>query len=247
VKFPRRQFLHLAAGAAALPTMLRIANAQAYPTRPITIVVPIAAGGPPDTIARILGEGMRASLGQPVIIENVTGAGGSIGVGRVARAPADGYTLSIGSVSSHVLSGATYVLGYDLLNDLAPVSLLTTYPALIVGKKTIPANNLTDLIAWLKANPDKASAGTGGVGTISHLGGVLFQQLTSTSFQFVPYRGTSLAMQELVAGLIDLMFVSPIDALPQLQSGNIKAYAVTARGRLAAAPNIPTSDEAGLV
>jgi tripartite-type tricarboxylate transporter receptor subunit TctC len=155
MKLPRRQSLHLATGVAALPAVSRIARAQTYPTRPITIVVPFSAGGSPDTIARILAEGMRASLGQPVIIENVTGAAGSIGVGRVARAPADGYTLSIGSVSSHVMSGATYVLGYDLLNDLAPVSLLTTYPLLIVGKKAIPANNLTDLIAWLKANPDK--------------------------------------------------------------------------------------------
>jgi tripartite-type tricarboxylate transporter receptor subunit TctC len=246
MKLPRREFLRLAAGAAPFVALSRVASAQAYPTRPITIVVPFAAGGPPDTIARILAEIMRASLGQPVIIENVTGAAGSIGVGRVARAPADGYTLSIGSVSSHVMSGATYVLGYDLLNDLAPVSLLTTYPLLIVGKKAIPANNLTDLIAWLKANPDRASAGTGGVGSIAQLGGILFQQLTSTRFQFVPYRGTSPAMQELVAGLIDLMFVSPIDALPQLQSGNIKVYAVMAKGRLVAAPDIPTSDEAGL-
>jgi tripartite-type tricarboxylate transporter receptor subunit TctC len=246
MKLPRRRFLHLAAGAATLPAVSQITWAQAYPTRPITIVVPFATGGPPDTIARILADGMRASLGQPVIIENVTGAAGSIGVGRVARAPADGYTLSIGSVSSHVLSGATYVLSYDLLNDLAPVSLLTTYPLLIVGKKAIPAKNLTDLIAWLKANPDRPSAGTGGVGSISHLGGILFQQLTSTRFQFVPYRGTSLAMQDLVAGQIDLMFDSPIDALPQLPSGNVKVYAVMAKSRLEAAPDIPTSDEAGL-
>jgi tripartite-type tricarboxylate transporter receptor subunit TctC len=242
----RRQFLHLAAGAAALPAVSQIAKAQAYPTRPITIVVPFATGGPPDTIARILADMMRASLGQPVIIENVTGAAGSIGVGRVARAPADGYTLSIGSVSSHVMTGAIYALGYDLLNDLTPVSLLTTYPLLIAGKKAIPANDLADLIAWLKANPDTASAGTGGVGSVAHLGGILFQQQTNTRFQFVPYRGTSSAMQDLVAGVIDLMFVSPIDALPQVQSGNIKAYAVTAKGRLVAAPDIPTSDEAGL-
>jgi tripartite-type tricarboxylate transporter receptor subunit TctC len=247
MKLPRRQFLHLAAGAAALPAISQIASAQTYPSRPITMIVPFAAGGPSDTIARISGEGMRQRLGQPVIIENVTGANGSIGVGRVVRATADGYQLGFGSITTHVLNGAIYKLGYDLLKDLEPVALLAGFPAVVVGKKAIPGNDLSGLIAWLKTNSNRASAGTAGVGNINHVAGILFQQRTGTHFQFVPYRGTAPAMQDLVAGLIDLMWASPIDFLPHLRSGSIKAYAVMARSRLAAALEIPTVDEAGLV
>src|ERR1700686_2544091 len=174
MKLPRRRFLHLAAGAVALPAVSRIARAQTYPTRPITLVVPYAAGGATDTIARVMAERMKSSLGQPVIVEDVTGAGGTIAVGRVVRAAPDGYTLSLGNNGSHVVNGATYALRYDLLNDFVPVALLSTGPSVLTAKKTIPANDLKGLIAWLKANPDKVSAGITN-GSFSHVAGVLFQ------------------------------------------------------------------------
>jgi tripartite-type tricarboxylate transporter receptor subunit TctC len=246
VNFPRRRFLHLAASAAALPAASRVAKAQTYPSRPITLIVPFAAGGSNDTIARVMAERMRASLGQPIIIENVGGANGSIGVGRVVRAVPNGYTLSLGSVSSHVMNGALYALGYDLLTDLQPISLLTSFPAMIASRKDIPANDLGDLVSWLKANPDRAAAGTAGVGNITHLAGILFQRVTGTRFRFVPYRGTAPAMQELVAGQIDLMFTGPSDVQPQWRSGNIKAFAVMAKSRLASTPEIPSVNETGL-
>jgi tripartite-type tricarboxylate transporter receptor subunit TctC len=204
------------------------------------MVVPFPAGGPLDTIARIVAERMKASLGQPVIIENVAGAAGSIGVGRVARAPGDGYTLSVGSSSSHVMNGAVYTLQYDLMADFEPVALLVTEPQLILAKKAMPATDLKELIAWLKANPDKASSGTQGVGSIGHLAGILFQKLTDTRFQFVPYRGAAPATQDLIAGHIDIYFDSPVTAVPQVRAGTIKAYAVNGKSRLAAAPEIPT-------
>jgi tripartite-type tricarboxylate transporter receptor subunit TctC len=246
MKLLRRQFLHLAAGAAALPAMSRIARAQAYPTRPIIIIVPFPPGGAADAIGRIVAERMRATLGQPVIIENVGGANGSIGVGRVARAAPDGYTLVIGSWNTHVANGAVYSLQYDVLNDFEPIALITTNPWLIVAKSTIPANDLKGLIAWLKANPDKASAGTSGMGSGEHVSGALFQNITGTRFHFVPYRGAGPAMQDLVAGQIDMMIQAPTASLPQVRAGAIKAYAITAKSRMAAAPDIPTVDEAGL-
>jgi tripartite-type tricarboxylate transporter receptor subunit TctC len=206
--------------------------------------VPFAAGGPTDTIARIVAEGMRTSLGQPIIIENVGGADGSIAVGRAARAAPDGYTLSIGNVATHVLNGAAYSLSYDLLNDFEAISLLTGAPAFIDAKKTLPAKDLKELIAWLKANPNKASAGV--FATWSRLFGAYFQSSTGTHIQFVPYRGAAPAMQDLVAGQIDLMFDQAANTLPQLRNGNIKAYAVAATKRLALAPDIPTMDEAGV-
>jgi tripartite-type tricarboxylate transporter receptor subunit TctC len=220
--------------------------AQIYPTRPLTMVVPFAAGGPTDTIARIMSERLRASLGQPVIIENVTGAAGSIGVGRVARAAPDGYTVGIGHWSTHVVNGAIYQLPYDVLNDFEPISLVAANPQLAVVKKSLPVNNLNELITWLKANPDKASQGTAGAGSASHVSGVYFQKASGTSFQFVPYRGTGPAMQDLVAGQIDLMFDQAANSLPQVRNGNVKAFAVTAKTRLPSAPDIPTMDEAGM-
>jgi tripartite-type tricarboxylate transporter receptor subunit TctC len=246
MKVPRRQFLHLAAGAAALPMVSRSARAQAYPSRPITMVVPFAAGGPSDVIGRIFAERIRASLGQPVIIENVVGAGGSIGTGRVARAVGDGYTLVLGFWGTHVANGALYPLRYDLLNDFEPVALLVSNPSLILAKKAMPADDLKGLIAWLNANPDKASAGNGGVGTPPHVVAAFFQKVTGTRFQLVPYRGAGPALQDLVAGQTDLQFDYPITSLPQVRAGTIKAYAVTAKSRLTAAPDIPTVDEAGL-
>jgi tripartite-type tricarboxylate transporter receptor subunit TctC len=247
MKLPhRRQFLQLAAGAAALPALSRLARAQAYPSRPITMVVPFPPGGPLDTVARITAEAMRVSLGQPVIIENVAGAAGSLGVGRVARAAGDGYTLSAGFVGTHVFNGATYTLQYDLLEDFEPISLIASNSWLIVAKKGMPANDLKDFIGWLKANPDKASQGTIGAGSPHHVAGIFFQKETGTRFQFVPYRGAAPAMQALVAGQIDMIIDSPTIAMPQVRAGNIKGYAVAAKSRLATAPDIPTVDEAGL-
>src|SRR5215470_12739501 len=183
---PRRRFLQLAAGAAALP---HTALAQSYPSRPINMIVPFPAGGATDTLGRLLGERMRSSLGQPVVIENVAGAAGSIGVGRAVRAAPDGYALSLGTSTTHVLIGALYALPFDLLKDLAPVAIIASEPLLVVAKKALPANNLTELIAWLRANPGKASAGIAGVGATGHVTGLAFQQETGTRYEFVPYRG----------------------------------------------------------
>jgi tripartite-type tricarboxylate transporter receptor subunit TctC len=235
--------------AAALAAVLQSATgamAQTYPTRPITLVVPLGVGGSTDVIARIMGEGMRASLGQPVIVENTTGAGGTIGVGRVARAAPDGYTIGIGQWGTNVASGAIYPLQFDLVKDFEPVALIATQPFLIVAKKTMPANNLGELISWLKANANKASQGNSGIGTPSHVGGILFQNAIGVHLTMVPYRGAGQSMQDLVAGQIDMMLDTPALSLPQMRGGAIKAYAVTAKTRLALAPDIPTTDEAGL-
>ncbi len=240
------KMLLLAAACAATAISVVGAGAQSFPSRPITMVVPFAAGGPNDTAARILVEGMRASLGQPVVIENVTGANGTIGVGRVARAAPDGYTLGVGSFNSQVVNGAVYRLSYDVLRDFEPVAMLSTSTSIIVGKKSMPADNLAELIAWLKANPDKALIGTPGAGSSVQVYSAFFQSLTGTRFRIVPYRGAAPAMQDLVAGQIDFGIESPSTVLPQIRGGTIKAYAVTAKRRLAAAPEIPTVDEAGL-
>lgn len=244
MKLPRRQFLHLAAGAAALPVVSPIARAQSYPTRPITIIVPLAPGGPTDTIARILGEAMRTRLGQPILVENTAGAEGTIGVGRAARSPPDGYTLSIGQVATHALNGAVYSLRYDLTSDFEPISLLVNAPVFIVANNIVPARNLKELIAWLKANENKASAGTFAVW--GRLFGAYFQQETGTHFPFIPYRGAAPAMQDLIAGQIDLMFDQAANSLPQLHAGRIKAYAIAAKSRIQLAPDVPTIDESGL-
>src|SRR5215468_7676390 len=221
------------------------ANAQSFPSRPVTIVVPFAAGGPIDTLARVMAERMRAPLGQPVVIENVSGAAGSIGVGRVARAAPDGYTLVAGFWGTHVVNAATQTLAYDVLNDFEPILQMSNNVQVIVGRKTLPADDLKGLIAWLKANPD-AVAGTAGGGSPQHVDGAFFQNATGTRFRFVPYRGGAPAMQDLVAGQIELIFADQTTSLPQARSGNIKAFAVTGKSRLAAAPDIPTVDEAGL-
>jgi tripartite-type tricarboxylate transporter receptor subunit TctC len=221
-------------------------DAQTYPSRPITIVVPFSAGGPTDTIGRIMAERMRVPLGQTVIVENVTGAAGSIGVGKVARAAPDGYTLSLGHWSTHVVNGAVYPLPYDVFNDFEPISHVASNPQLIVSKNAVPAKDLKELIAWLKANPDKASQGTAGAGSASQIAGVYFQKATGTRFQFVPYRGAAPAMQDLLAGQVDLMFDQAANALSQVRAGKIRAYAVTAKKRLTSAADIPTVDEAGL-
>jgi tripartite-type tricarboxylate transporter receptor subunit TctC len=222
------------------------ASAQVFPSHPVTIVVPFAAGGPTDVIARTLAQHMRMSLGQPVVVENVAGANGNIGVGKVARAAPDGYTMSIGHWSTHVVNGAVYALPYDLLKDFDPISLIATNSYLIVAKNAVPANDLKSFVAWLKANPDKALEGTAGSGSPQHVGGVFFQQATGTRFQFIPYKGAAPAMQALLSGEVDMIIDDPTSSLPQVRGGRIKAFAVTARTRLAAAPDIPTVDEAGL-
>jgi len=235
--------------AVALAAMCAIAGnaaAQSYPSRPITIIVPFAAGGPSDVLARVVGERMRQSLNQTMIIENVTGAGGTIGVTRAARAPADGYTVSFGHLGTHVINGAIYPLAFDLLNDLDPVGLVAGNPQMVVSKTTVPAKNLKELIAWIKANEANVTFGTAGVGSGSHFSGLYFQSLIGTKARYVPYRGTGPAMQDLVAGNIDIIVDQASNAMPQVQGGKIRAYAVTAPQRMPAGPDIPTVDEAGL-
>ena len=242
----RRTFLRFSASAAALPAARRTAQAQAYPSHTITLVVPTAAGGAMDSVTRIIAERMRMPLGQAVVVENISGANGNIGVGRVARAAPDGYTLIVGNWNSQVANGALYTLPYDVLKDFEPISLIASFPQLIIARPSMPADDLAGLIAWLKANPGKASLGIPGVGSIAHVSGVFFQNTTGVHFQFIPYRGTPPAMEDLVAGRIDMMFDAPAPSLPQVSAGRIKAYAVMAGTRLAAAPEIPTVDEAGL-
>src|SRR5258708_6716871 len=242
MKLARRHLVRLAAGAAALPVMSRIARTQIYPIRPITMIVPFAAGGTTDVLARVLAERMRRVLGQPVIIENVSGADGSIGTGRAARANPDGYTIELGFLGGHVLNGAFYSLPYDVLNDFAPISLLAAGANVLFASKAIPAKDLNELIAWLKANPNKASAGVAAAG--QRLDAAFFQKETGTHFALVPYHGTAPAVQDLMAGQIDLFYGTP-DQLPLMRAGSIKAYAVTSDMRMAVAPDIPTFAEMG--
>jgi tripartite-type tricarboxylate transporter receptor subunit TctC len=223
-----------------------IAAAQNYPARQITMIVPFPAGGATDTLGRFLAEKLRAVLGQPVIIENVAGAAGSIGVGRAVRSPADGYTLSIGTSTTHMLTGGLYSLQFDLLKDLEPVIQIGSEPLLIVGKKSLPADDLRGLIAWLKSNPDKASVGIAGVGAAGHLTGISLQKETGTKFQFVPYRGNGPAMQDLLAEQIDFMIEPSSNFKSLVAAGSVKPYAITGKTRLSSSPNIPTADEAGL-
>ena len=243
MKHPRRKFLNLGLAAVAATAGSKFAIAQTYPTRPINMIVPIAAGGNTDAAARVLAERMRGSLGQPIIIENVTGADGSIAAGRAARARPDGYTIDFGALGTHVLNGALYSLPYDVLNDFEPVSPLGGVPFVVFARKTMPAKDLPELIAWLKANPNKASAAIFSPG--SHLLTALFQKQTGTQFALVPYRGTAPAIQDLVAGQIDLMLTG-LDQLPLVRAGSIKAYAITSDTRLALASDIPTFAEMGL-
>jgi tripartite-type tricarboxylate transporter receptor subunit TctC len=242
---PRMILPALAAGFVGIAAV-GAAPAEPYPSRPITMIVPFPAGGPTDTLARILTERMKTSLGQPMVIENVSGAGGSIGVGRVARAAPDGYTLSIGHVQTHVLNGAVYKLPYDVVKDFEPVSLIADTPQWIVGKNALPAKDVPELIAWLKAHPGQATVGSVGVGGLPDIAAVHFQKQTGTSFQLVPYRGGAPLLQDLVAGQIDLTFGQAAGYLAHVRGGRLRAYAVTAAKRWWAAPEVPTMDEAGL-
>jgi tripartite-type tricarboxylate transporter receptor subunit TctC len=245
VKLPRRQFLHLAASAAALPAIPRIARAQAYPARPITLVIPLAAGGGADVVLRIIAERMRTFLGQTIVIENVTGASGSIGTGRVFRAAPDGYTLGAGNWGTHVANGAIYALPYSVASDFEPVALHQIFYYILTARNGLPANNLNELIVWLKANPNRATLGTPGVGGQPHLAGILFQSLTGTTIQHVPYRGAGPATQDVIAGQIDLVFGDP-SIVPAVRTGSVKAIAVTAKQRLPSVPDVPTAEESGL-
>lgn len=243
-KISRRPFLKAALGAAALPLASLGARAETL-ARPVTMIVPFAAGGPTDVLARILAEYMRNSLGHPVVIENITGASGTVAGLRAARAAPDGSTITIGHWGTHCLNGAIYQLQYDV-REFEPIALIASGPQLIIGRPDLPAQNLKDLVSWLKANADKATSGTAGPGSGAHVAGVFFQQLTQTNFSFVPYRGAGPVLNDLMAGHIDVMFDQASNSLPQVKSGTVKAFAVTAPARLAAAPEIPTVDEAGV-
>ena len=240
----RRALLGVASlSALAFP---RVSRAQAFPARPVTIVVPFSAGGPLDTLCRILAEAMQASLGQPVVIDVMAGAGGAIGITRVARSAPDGYTLISGNQGSHITLGAVQSVQFDLLRDFAPVAMFATTSQVVLVKNTLGVSNLRELVAYAKANPGKLTDGGGGYGTVAHTSALLFQQLSGTTIQFVPYRGASAAMQDLLAGQIDMMIDQPSNCLPFVSSGKVKALAVTAPKRLPGAPDIPTADEAGL-
>jgi len=228
----------LASGGAAL--------AENFPSHPITIVVPFSAGGPSDAMSRILAERMKVTLGETLLVENVTGAGGSIGVGRAVRSPPDGYTISFGHLGTHVANGAIYKLGYDLVTDLEPVALLPSNPMIVVSKNAIPAKSLKELLEWLKARPAPATAGTAGAGSGSHIAGLYFENVSGVKLQYVPYRGTAPAMNDLVAGQIDLIIDQTSNSIGQVRAGNIRAYAISADKRIESAPDIPTADEAGL-
>src|SRR5215468_6872190 len=234
---------------AALLAMLAFVSpalAQNFPARPLTIIVPFSAGGPSDAMARILAERMKASLGEVLLVENVSGAGGSNGVGRAVRSPPDGYTVSFGHLGTHVANGAVYKLGYDLVADLEPVALLPSNPMIIVSKNAVPAKSLKEFLAWLKAQPTPPTAGTAGAGSGSHIAGLYFENVTGIKLQYVPYRGTGPAMNDLVAGQIDLIVDQTANSINQIRAGTIRAYAVTDDKRVAAAPDIPTVDQAGL-
>lgn len=243
--------MNRSAFAIAIASSLLIASTlpvrtETYPSRPITMIVPFPAGGATDTLGRILAERMHQSLGQPVVVENIAGAAGTVAVTRFVRKPADGYTLSIGTSTTHMLTGGLYPLPFDLLTDIEPIMMIGSEPLLIVARKDFPANDLKGLIAWLKANPDKASVGIAGIGAIGHLAGIAFQKETGTKFQFIPYRGNGPAMQDLIAGRIDFQIEPSSNYTAQVHSGNLKAMAVASEKRVASYPDTPTTEEAGL-
>ena len=243
---PRRLFMRLASAVALLPCVSVITAAQTYPSRPVTMVVPFPAAGPADVLARILAERMREALGQPVVIENIAGAAGTLASGRVVRATPDGHTIMLGNLGTHVVNGAIYPLQYDLAKDFEPIAMLPSNHQLLIANKAAPAKDLRDLIARLKANPDKVTIGNAGPGSPSHLTAVYFQTAVASRFQLVPYRGTPQVLQDLIGGQIDLVFDQASSSLPQVRSGQLKTYGVTAKTRLASAPEIPTLDESGL-
>jgi tripartite-type tricarboxylate transporter receptor subunit TctC len=241
----KRAFLRTLVASLCVPPAVP-AIAETYPSRALSLIVPFPAGGPTDVLARILAARMKDTLGQTVVVDNVSGAGGTIAVAKAVRSPPDGYTLSIGQLTSHVMSGAAYVTNYDLLKDLEPVAMLTTSPLWVIGRNTLPGNSLQDVVAWLKANPDKASVATIGTGSPAHVWAVFFQEQTGTRFQLVPYRGAAPAIQDMIAGRIDLASLEASSTLPYVKSGQIKAFAMLTKSRWAAAPDVPTTGERGL-
>ena len=238
-----KRLLLMAVLAAGLSTGVA---AQSFPNRPVTLIAPFPAGGPLDTIARIISEPMRIALGQPVVIENVAGAGGNIGTGRVARSAPDGYTIGMGQWSTHVVNPITDSLQYNVLTDFEPIALLTITPQLIIARKDFPAKDIKELVTWLKANPGKATAATVGAAGGAQVATVYFQQALGTQFQFVPYKGGGPAVQDMMSGRVDLMLDQAANALGPVRAGTIKAYAVMAKDRWAALPDVPSLDEAGL-
>jgi tripartite-type tricarboxylate transporter receptor subunit TctC len=233
-------------GVALALTCIGAALADDYPSRPITLVVPLSAGGSTDVIGRLVAEGMRKALNQTIVVENISGAGGTIGVGRVVHASPDGYLMLIGQWGTNVATGAIYKINFDLLKDLEPVGLIATQPFLIVSRNSLPANNLKELLAWIKANPDKATQGNSGIGSPSHVSGLLFQKAINSPIQMIPYRGAGESTQAIVSGQIDVLLNTPAVSMAQLRAGQVKVFAVTAKQRLSIAPDIPTTDEAGL-
>jgi tripartite-type tricarboxylate transporter receptor subunit TctC len=233
---------------AALVTLAGIAHAsaQTYPSRPVTAIVPASAGGPTDTIGRIVMARAQQLLGQTIVIENVGGASGTIGTGRVVRADPDGYTIGIGGVNHYVVNASVYPLTYDTLKDFEPISMLANGPMLIMSRNSLPAKNLAELMTWLKANPDNVTFGTGGLASPPHISGLSLQGVTGNKFQFVPFRGSAPAMQQVLGGQLDIIIDQASSALSVAKAGSVRAYAVTAKQRLASAPDIPTVDEAGL-
>ncbi|HEY5379517.1 MAG TPA: tripartite tricarboxylate transporter substrate-binding protein [Pseudolabrys sp.] len=238
--------LLFAAAVAAAVQIAPAALAQNYPSRPITMVVPLSVGGSTDVIGRIIAQGMGEALGQTMVVENTTGAGGTIGEGRISRATPDGYTVGIGQWGTNVATGAIYNLPYDLMKDFEPIGLIATQPFFITARKTMPANNLKELIAWLRENGDKTNVGNSGVGSPSHVGGILLQQAVGAPMTMVPYRGAGDSTAALLAGQIDLLLNTPALSVSQMKAGSIKVYAVTSKERIAMAPDVPTTDEAGL-
>jgi len=246
MQFSRRQALHLAVGATALPIAARAAMAEDFPARPVTIIVPFAPGALNDIVARLLSAAMGATLGQAAVVENVAGADGTIATNRVVRSTPDGYTVLVGNWNTQVANRLIYSLPYDMVKDFEPVMLLPSAPMALIARKTVPANNLAEFIAWLKANPDKATMGTAGVGSPPHMLALLFREQSGTRFGIIPYRGAGPAMQDVVGGQIDATFITVGPALPQINSGSVKVFGLTADKRMAAAANIPTMEEAGL-
>ena len=234
--------------AAALALLISAAPTRAdnFPSRPVTVIVPFAAGGPSDALTRIVVQRMRNALGESLLIENATGAGGSIGIGRLSRATPDGYTIAFGNLGTHVANGVIYKLGYDIVTDFEPIVLLPSNPMIVVSKNTVPAKSLAELIAWLKAKTAPATAGTAGAGSGSHIAGLYFESVAGIKLEYVPYRGTGLAMNDLVAGQIDVIIDQMSNSIAQVRAGTIRAYAVSGDKRAETAPDVPTADETGL-
>jgi tripartite-type tricarboxylate transporter receptor subunit TctC len=222
------------------------AQADDYPSHPIIMIVPLAPGGSTDVLARITAAGLSKQLGQPVVVENTSGAGGTIGVTRAERSPPGGYTIVFGQWGTNMANGAIYSLDFDLVKDFEPIALVATQPFMIDSRKSLPANNLKELIAWLKQNGDKTTEGNSGVGSPSHIAGILLQQTLGLKWQMVPYRSAGLSMQDLVAGTVDIALDAPAVVMPQFQAGTVKSYAVAAPKRVSVMPDVPTTDEAGL-